>query len=71
MLGQEDVDEIFESILQCELLLDDVIVKLADVGIVIAPEQRMVVSRWLDMFSIRSPIPLGYRLSMLRGMLQA
>jgi hypothetical protein len=71
MLGQGEVDEVFESILECERLLDDVIVKLADVGVVIVPEQRVVVSRWLESFSIESPLPLSYRLSMLRGMLEA
>ena len=68
---QEAFDEAFETFVACEVTLDDVVEKLAAVGVVVAPEQRLVVARWLDLFSEGSPIPLGYRLMMLRGMLEA
>jgi hypothetical protein len=71
MTDQDDVDEVFASIVECDVLLDDVIVNLRAAGIKVEPEQRVVVSRWLDMFSADSPIPIGCRLSMLRGMLRA
>jgi hypothetical protein len=66
-----DQDEVFEWIVECERLLDDVIEKLADAGLVLEPWQRVVVVRWLDMFSVGSPVPLSCRLATLRGMLSA
>jgi hypothetical protein len=54
----------------CDRSLDDVMASLAGAGLKVAPWQRVVVSRWLDMFSDNSPIPLSHRLVMLRGMLR-
>jgi hypothetical protein len=71
VIEQEVFDVNFTWIVECERTLDDVIVKLADVGVAVKPEQRVVVARWLDLFSESSPVPLGYRLMMLRGMLEA
>ena len=71
MTGQDDVDELFGWIVECDRSLDDVIVNLRAAGVKVEPEQRVVVSRWLDLFSADSPIPMGSRLAMLRGMLRA
>lgn len=65
---QEAANEEFAHIVECDRLLDDVIVKLSDAGVVIEPWQRMVVSRWLDLFSQR--LPLMVRLALLHGMLR-
>lgn len=71
MTDQGDIDEVFASLVECEKSLDDVIETLAGVGVKVKPEERLIVSRWLDMFSVNSPLPLGYRLGMLKGMLLA
>jgi hypothetical protein len=71
MTDQDDVDELFGWIVECDRSLDDVIVNLRAAGVKVEPEQRVIVSRWLDLFSADSPIPMGARLSMLRGMLRA
>jgi len=69
--AQDDVDELLGWIAECDRTLDGVVESLRATGIEVEPEQRVVVSRWLDLFGARSPIPIGERLSMLRGMLQA
>lgn len=71
MTDQDDVDELFGWIVECDRSLDEVIACLAGAGIRVGQEQRMVVSRWLDLFSVDSPVPMGARLSMLKGMLAA
>jgi len=70
-VDQGDVDEVFGWIAECDRTLDDVIAMLAAVGVEVTPEQRLVVSRWLDMFNEGSPVPLPSRLAMLKGMLQS
>ena len=68
---QSAFDVEFTYIVECDRTLDDVIDKLAEVGVTVEPWQRGAVSRWLDMFSDGSPIPLEHRVSMLRGMLRS
>ena len=68
---QEVVNVEFTWLMECERTLDDVVAKLGSAGIKIAPEERVVVARWLDMFSEGSRLPLRYRLMMLYGMLEA
>lgn len=66
---QQVFDDEFKHMVEAELALDDVIVKLKAANVPIEPEQRVVVARWLDMFSERLPLPV--RLAALHGMLQA
>lgn len=61
------VDEMFESMVECEVTLDDVIEKLAAVGVEVEPWQRGVVSRWLDLLD--DGLPTRVRLSILTGWL--
>jgi len=63
------VGEAFESIVECEAALDDVIEKLAGIGVVVSPEQRGVVWGWLE--DVDAPgVPLDVRLDDLFGRLR-
>ena len=68
---QAAFDTEFTYIMECERSLDDVVEKLASIGLRVKPGQRHLVARWLDMFSQNSPIPLSERLAMLRGLLRS
>lgn len=68
---QEAFDVEFAWIMDCERKLDDVVENLAAAGLRVLPEQRHIVARWLDMFSMNSPIPMRERLAMLRGLLKS
>jgi hypothetical protein len=70
LFDDEEVGVEFTYIMECDVLLDDVVARLADVGVKIEPWQRVVVSRWLDMFSEHTCLPLKVRLAMLHGMLR-
>ena len=67
---QEVVDATFDWIVQSEHWLDDVTERLAAVGILIQPWQRLVVARWLDSNWSDSSIPIGERLLRLRLLLE-
>jgi hypothetical protein len=66
---QETVDVEFTWIVESERTLDDVIVKLADVGITIEPWQRILVADWI--VQQQENIPLASRLAVLREMLSS
>lgn len=65
---QEAFDEAFNELI-IEHTLDVVIDKLREVGVVVHPEQRMVVGRWLVESDDRLPLPI--RLFRLMSMLRS
>jgi hypothetical protein len=66
---QETVDVEFTWIVESERTLDDVIVKLAEVGITIEPWQRILVADWI--VQQQADVPLASRLAVLREMLSS
>ncbi|WP_395160441.1 hypothetical protein [Ilumatobacter sp.] len=65
------VREIFDAMLEADQSLDQVVSDLRAVGLVVGEGQRHIVVRWLDVFSINTPVPLAMRLAMLSGWLSA
>lgn len=66
---QDAYNEMFNEIVAVEDTLDGVIRSLRAVGVRIEDSQRNVVAAWLDHFAVDTPVPLGDRVSMLRGWL--
>ncbi len=68
--GEIDYDEMFESMMDCEVAMDDLVDRLADCGVLVRPDQRHVLGRWVDLVGCRVSIPMRFRLAALRGMLK-
>lgn len=67
----DEVHEVFDSMMKAELALDKLIRDLRRAGFPVDPCQRRVVARWLDMFDKGTKVPIRKRLALLRGMLEA
>lgn len=67
MDNQEAFDEAFNAI-EVEFALDDVVEKLAAIGLRVEPWQRDVVRQWLDSESLDTP--LSTRVGRLRRRLR-
>ena len=68
---QDAFDEVFDSMIAVERSLDEVIDSLRAAGVQVHPEQRVVVSRWLDVFDVDTDVPMGDRLLLLREWLRS
>ena len=68
MEDQHAFDEVFGQIV-FDLSVDDVIEKLADVGVKIGPRQRPVVEQWLTGIGGDTRIPLSWRIARLKALL--